>query len=66
MTRNDEKRPKIDVSAGESNKKISLIFLMGYPNTLKLTKYQKFFEFHALKQRNCIIVIPDFSKISTC
>ena len=57
---------KSDVSAGESNRKISLIFFNGVPKYIEIDKVSKIFEFHALKQRNCRIVIPDFSKISTC
>ena len=58
---------KNDVSAGESNKKISLISFNGVPKYVEIDKVSKTFsEFHVLKQRNCILVIPDFSKISTC
>ena len=51
---------------GRATKKLAWFSLMGYPNILKLTKYLKSLEFHALKQKNYKIVIPDFSKISTC
>ena len=61
-----DKWPKMMYPRGRAIEKLAWFPLMGYPNTLKSTKYQQIFEFHALKQRNCIIVIPDFSKISAC
>ena len=58
---------KNDVSAGESNKKNYLDFLLwGTQRYWNWQSIKNVLEFYALKRRNYIIVIPDFSKISTC